>query len=98
MLLSYLLILDSKPHEKNIYIFKKAKFQIFHYAITIIFEQFIPIVRTGIIIPEPDRKVYRYYLILISYAIDYPKVYIICQIKQGLCIYCNISKEYLHNL
>src|SRR5579871_1365442 len=98
MLLSYLLILDPKLHEKNKYIFKKVKSQTFHYAITIILEQLIPIAKTGMIILKPDGKVYKCYLILVSYAMDYPKAYMIYQIKQRLCVHCNISKEYLYDL
>ena len=49
-------------------------------------------------IPGPDRNICRCFLILVSYSADYPEACMICQIKQGLCVRCNISKDSLYDL
>jgi hypothetical protein len=64
----------------------------------IILKQLIPTAKTGMMIPGPDRKIHRCFLILISYSVDYPEACMICQIKKGLYVQCNVSKDSLHDL
>jgi hypothetical protein len=85
MLLGYLPILEPTSQMKKC-IFKEAKNQTFHHAMNIILKQLIPTAKTGMMIPGPDRKICRCFLILISYSMDYPKACMIYQIKKGLYV------------
>ena len=97
-LLGYLWILLATSQEKKQCIFKEIKYQTFHQAINVILQQLIPIMRTGMMIPGPDRKMCRCFLILVSYSVDYSEACMICKIKQGLCVHCNVSKDSLHDI
>src|SRR5579871_6511737 len=99
VLLGYLLILKPTLQEKNIKkTFKRIKHQVFQYALKAILEQLIPIMKTGMMIPGPDGKICRYFPILASYSVDYPEACMICMIKQGFCIHCNVPKDCLHDI
>jgi hypothetical protein len=98
LLLGYLPILMCTPQERKQRIFKEAKYQIFHHGIKVILEQLIPIAKTGMMIPGPDGKIRCCFPILASYSVDYPEACMICRIKQGLCVRCNVSKDSLHDL
>src|SRR5579871_6542228 len=99
VLLGYLPILKPTLQEKNKKkMFKKIKHQVFQHALKAILEQLIPIVKTGMMIPGLDRKICRCFSILASYSVDYPEAYMICMIKQGFCVHCNVPKDYLHNI
>jgi len=98
VLLGYLPILLSTRGSRNKHKFKEAKFRTFHQALHVILEQLITTAKIGMMIPGPDGKIRRCFPILVSYSVDYPEACVICNIKQGYCVRCNIPKQCLHDL
>ena len=49
-------------------------------------------------IPGPDGKMRKCFPILASYSADYPEACMICMIKHGFCVHCNVPKDSFHDI